>query len=90
MKVEYKITTWESFSVEDEHKESLLAFLKENPEADAMEIYDWALELGIDPYVERIDGVDDFITPEENGGQATIEILADDGKTTLFTNEIME
>lgn len=90
MRVEYKITTWESFWIEDEHKESLLAFLKENPEADAMEIYDWALELGCDSYIERIDGVDDFITPEENAGQATIEILTDDGRTTLFTNEIME
>ena len=44
----------------------LLAFLKENPKASAMEILGWAFDIGDDPYVEKIDGSDEEMTPEEN------------------------
>jgi hypothetical protein len=36
MKIDYKITTWESFEIDDEFKDDLLQFLKETPEPTAI------------------------------------------------------
>jgi hypothetical protein len=89
MKVDYKITTWERFDIDDEHKDALMAFLKENPKATAMDIFDWSSELGVDPYVERIEGSDEEMTPKENDGYSTLEISTDDFKEVLFSNQIV-
>ena len=86
MKVDYKITTWERFDIDDEHKDALLAYLKENPKASAMEILGWAFDIGDDPYVEKIDGSDEEMTPEENDGHSTIEILDHHCGEVLFHN----
>jgi hypothetical protein len=86
MKVDYKITTWERFDIDDEHKDALLAYLKENPKASAMEILDWAFDIGADPYVEKVEGSDEEMTPEENNGHSTIEVLASRWGEVLFRN----
>ena len=51
-----------------------------------MEIYDWAHEIGADPYVEKIEGSDEEMTPEENNGCSTIEILDHHCGEVLFHN----
>jgi hypothetical protein len=89
MKVDYKITTWERFDIDDEHEDALMAFLKENPKATAMDIFDWSLKLGVDPYVERIEGSDEEMTPEENNGYATLEVLTHHCGKVLFSNQIV-
>jgi len=85
MKIDYKITTWERFDISDEHEEELREFMKKNPQADAMDVYHWACDNGFEPEVKKIDGVDKILNPEDNGGQATLEILLNE--KTIFSNE---
>jgi hypothetical protein len=80
MFIDYKTTVWERFEIEDEHKDSLLEFLKENPEASAMDIWNWYSDNGGDPHCETIEGTSEEMSVEENGGSSTLEILCD-GKT---------
>ena len=77
IEISYKLTIWESFSIEDEHEEGLREFLKNNPNADGLQVHDWAWENGCDPYVERIEGTDELLDLKENGGQSTLEITND-------------
>jgi len=86
MKIEYKITTWERFEIDDEHREAVESFLKDNPKADAMDIFDWACDNNIAmPRIEKLDETDELMSPEENKGQATLEILIND--KSIFNNE---
>jgi hypothetical protein len=86
MKIDYKITTWERFDIEDEYRDALLAFLKENPQAKAMDIYDWYCSIGGDPYPDRVDGTEEFMTPKQNGGFATLEIFDNPNDDAIFSN----
>jgi hypothetical protein len=85
MQIDYKITTWERFEIDDEHREALESFLKDNPKADAMDIFNWACDNDIDPYVEKIDGPDELMFPEDNDNQATLEILVNE--KCIFSNQ---
>ncbi len=78
MFIDYKTTVWERFEIEDEHKESLLEFLKENPKTSAMEIYDWYYENGGDPDCKVIEETYEEMSVEDNSGNYTIEIVSDD------------
>jgi hypothetical protein len=78
MFIDYKTTVWERFEIEDEHKGSLLEFLKENPEASAMDIWNWHSDNGGDPHCETLEGTSVEMSPEENDGCSTIEILCED------------
>ena len=88
MFIDYKTTVWERFEIEDEHKESLLKFLEENPETSAMEIYDWYCENGGDPRCETIQGTSVEMFPEENNGCSTLEIVSEtlNGNETIYQN----
>lgn len=80
MLIDYKTTVWERFEIEDENKDLLLAFLKENPKASASEIYDWYCDNGGDPQLETIEGAYEEMTVEQNCGASTIEVLSSDGE----------
>ena len=84
MFIDYKTTVWERFEIEDEHKDSLLEFLKESPEASAMDIWNWYADNGGDPHCETLEGTSAEMSPEENDGCPTIEILCDD--KTIYQN----
>jgi hypothetical protein len=86
MQIDYKITTWERFEIDDEHREAVESFLKDNPKADAMDIFNWACDNGIDPDIQRLDHAEELVMPEDNDGQATLEILVND--TQIFSNAI--
>jgi len=75
--IDQKMTVWERFSIEDEYKESLEAFLKESPDATSLEIYDWACDNGLDPHCETIEGTQELISTKENGGAPVLEIQQD-------------
>ena len=53
--IDQKYTIWERFSIEDENQEALESFLKENPKASGLDIYDWAYEQGLDPRCEMLE-----------------------------------
>ena len=88
MFIDFKTTVWERFEIEDENKELLLAFLKENPYASASDIYDWYCENGGDPHVETIGGTSEEMSPEENGGSSTLEIVSEtfNGNEMIYQN----
>lgn len=66
--IDQKVTTWKRFSFEKEYREELEKFLKENPNADVEDIFNWAYDNNIDPYCEALDGTEAAMSPEENGG----------------------
>ncbi len=87
--IDQKFTIWERFSIEDENKEALESFLKENPKASGLEIYDWAHELGLDPECEMLIDSQEAPEPQDNGGEATLEIIIEEpvmGQTLLHSN----
>ena len=82
--IDTKVTLWERFSIRDEHREALELFLKENPEATYLELYHWAADNDGDPTTESIDGTEEHMTKEENGGFYTLEILQNE--ESFFSN----
>lgn len=72
--IDQKITAWERLSLNDECKQDLLQFLKNNPFANSLDIYDWAHEQGYDPSSELLEGTQEVMSPEENDNQPTMEI----------------
>jgi hypothetical protein len=86
MKIDYKISTWERFEIEDEHKDDLFSFLKDNPNANGIDIHNWYLGLGGNPYVETMSGTEDCMTPKNNGGFATLAIYEDPNEDAIFLN----
>jgi hypothetical protein len=82
--IDQKVTTWQRISIEEEHREELEKFLKENPEADAEDIFNWAWDNDLDPYSETLDETIQLISPEENGGQPTLEITSNN--ETIYQN----
>jgi hypothetical protein len=88
MFIDYKTTVWERFEIEDEHKDLLLEFLKENPKASAMDIWNWYSDNGGDPHCETIEGTSEEMSVEENGGSSTIEIVSEtfNGNEMIYQN----
>ena len=87
MRIEYKTTIWKRIDIDDEHRHGLLKYLKDNPKASASDIYDWCYDNNCDPYVEDCEGSECDMTPEDNGGHATIEISDTmGGDEVLFIN----
>jgi hypothetical protein len=73
--IDQKYTIWERFSIEDENKEALESFLKENPQASSFDIYDWAHKEGLDPHCEMLTDTQEALEPQDNGGETTLEII---------------
>jgi hypothetical protein len=88
MFIDYKTTVWERFEIEDQDKDLLLEFLKQNPEASAMDIYIWYCDNGGDPHCETIEGTSEEMSVEENGGSSTLEIVSEtyDGNEIIYQN----
>jgi hypothetical protein len=77
IKIDQKMTVWARFEIEDEHEEALKAYLEENPLANYDDLYNWACEMGEDPVSEYLEGTEEELTPDDNGGQSTLEINLD-------------
>lgn len=86
IQIAQKMTMWEEFNIEDEHQEALLAYLEENPLADYLDLYNWAGDQGFGPESHTLEGTEEVLTPEDNGGQSTLEITADLNRKIIFQN----
>lgn len=85
--IDKKVTAWERFTIEDDEREALMEFLKANPEATAEALDEWAAD--IEGEHETLGDTDECMTPGENDGQATIEIMyarSDNQTETLWDN----
>jgi hypothetical protein len=82
MKFEFKITTWERVEVPEEKEQEILQLIKEGKITSSNEIFDHCPEASF----EIIPEVEEQMTPEENGDEATIEVS--EGNEFLFDNGI--
>ena len=86
IQIAQKMTIWEEFNIEDDMQESLLSYLKDFPNADYNDLYNWACDNGCDPESHTLEGTEEILTPEDNGGQSTLEITADLNRKIIFQN----
>jgi hypothetical protein len=87
--IDSKITIWDRFSIDDEHKDDLLEFLDGNPEATTADIIEWAEAHDISGEHDTLHDTGEDMTVEENGGNATIEVSDMQGYSsglTIWTN----
>lgn len=75
--IDSKITIWDRFSIDEEHKEALMEFLKENPDITASDITQWASDNGIEGEHSTLTDTGEELTPAENKGASTIEVVED-------------
>lgn len=79
MHIDFKITTWERVEVEEEFQEAVREAVKSGKINSADELFDFITELGGDPRCDKLDDVDEQMTPEENGGASTVEMFEEVG-----------
>jgi len=82
--VDFKITTWERVTINDDQKDMVLAKLKSGEISSANDMVND--EIG--HYEGKLDDVDEQMNPEENGGCSTIEFIEGElgNKTTIWEN----
>ena len=73
MEFEFKITTWECVTVDEEQEEKVLQAIKEGKVNSASDIFN----LVDDAYCEQLTETEEQMSVEENGGFATIEVRED-------------
>lgn len=81
MDIDFKITTWERVSVPEEHEQKILELIKTGEISSSEQVF---LALGSEADCldfQRLGNVDVQMTPEENGGNSTIEVMDDDFNT---------
>jgi hypothetical protein len=86
--IDSKITIWDRFSIDDEHKEELLKFINGTKAVTADDITNWASDSGIYGEHSTITDTGDPMTPDDNDGQATVEVVqsSPEGTRTLWDN----
>ena len=93
--IDSKITIWNRFQIEDEAQEALMKFLEAHPNASFSEILRWASKNDIEGEHSTLDDTGVEMTPEENGGQPTVEVwsyaaFCPDNPGPLWSNAIPE
>jgi hypothetical protein len=71
MEFDFKITTWERVTVPKEFEEKVLDGIKNRTITSSNDIHN--ICSGAD--YKKLDGVDEQMTIDENGGSATIEVM---------------
>jgi len=82
MYVDFKITCWERVTIPEEYKDEIQEKIKDGTIETANELIEY-LEAGI--YEGMVEETEETMTPEENGGCATIE-MGEKGEGTFFGN----
>lgn len=86
MHVDFKITTWERCELPDNLTEEEVNDLKDKISRGVITNYqDLEEEVGNIPHNEIVLEVEEYMNPDENGGESTVELLID--TETIATNE---
>lgn len=80
MNVDFKITTWERVEIAPEDEAKVLDAIKSGEVSTANDLIEFVENAN---YIGKIDETDEQMTPEDNGGCSTIEVLDDNGNTIL-------
>lgn len=92
MEFDFKITTWERVRVSEKYEQEILQAIKDGQITSPEDVWIYYSERGIDddePMLERMDEREEPMTPEENGGNATICVTGDDYED-LFDNQTIK
>jgi hypothetical protein len=81
MKFDFKVTTWERITVDEEDVQQVLQGIKNGTLTSSNDIFN--LIEGCES--EILDEATVQMSVAENGGECTIEVISEDGET-IFTN----
>ena len=84
MHVDFKITTWERVEIPEDNKAEVLEAIKSGKVSTANDIFDQFPNLDIS--CNKMDDVDEQMSPEENGGSSTIEVFEEKGADDIWSN----
>ena len=85
MEFDFKITTWERVTVDAEQEQDVLDAIKRGEINSANDVFNYLANKGdMNVECQKLDGVEEEMTPEENGGFATIEVI--DNCEVIFKN----
>lgn len=73
MEFDFKITTWERVTVDPKDEQKVLELIKSGDITSANDVFNYVA----DAECNKLDDVDEQMTVEENGGEATIDVLED-------------
>lgn len=87
MYLDFKVTSWERLYIPEELSKQVEEKLKSGEIQTANDVIGLFGDRGVD-YEGIIEGVEEQMTVEENGGSSTIELIEDDGEDPIFKNGI--
>jgi hypothetical protein len=82
MEFDFKVTIWERVTVPEKDEQRVLEAIKSGKVTSAEDIF----QMGIAADCDKQHDTDEQMTPQENGGCSTIEVM-EDGET-IFDNSI--
>jgi hypothetical protein len=83
MTIDFKITTWERCIVSDEDAEEILELIRNGKIISSADLFNYC-----EPDFEQMIEVEEPMVPEENGGNATIEVCEDKNMSLIWDNSI--
>jgi len=82
MHVDFKITAWERVFIPEGHEQEILDKIKSGEIDSANGVF----ETDLDCPIERLTETDEQMTPEENGGQCTLEVYKGTSTNSIYKN----
>jgi hypothetical protein len=80
-RINFKVTLWEGVEIPDEHLNEVLAALENGEIKTSNDLVEFVDDLGGHSEYEIIAESETQLTIEENGGDATIEVIGDNYET---------
>ena len=74
-RINFKVTSWEGVEIPDEHLDEVLAALENGAIMTSSDLVEFVDDLGGYSEYEMIPESETQLTVEENGGDATIEVI---------------
>ena len=86
VKINFKVTSWESVNIPDEHLDEVLAALENGYILTSNDLVEFVDNLDGHSEYEMIPESETQLTVEENGGDATIEVIGESFRP-IWTNK---
>lgn len=87
MFVDFKVTVWQRFDVPEELEDEVMEKLRSGVISTGNDLHEFLEEEHkVDSDWHNIIETEEFLTPDENDGQSTIECVGKDTKKTIWTN----
>jgi len=80
MEVHFKLSRWEKFPLEnlpEELQKEILEKISSNEITSGTSLFEFIEDEGYIPVFESLEETDSYLSPEQNGGFSTIEVVKD-------------